>query len=255
MFFDKTNLSVTVLDVIELNQNNINISNSNRNFYALSFRYSANTVLLTDEETYKLTDNSLCFVPALLPYKRVASTDKLIVVHFYISNYSFNKIETFITKNPEKYKELFYKIRDCWHGKENGYEYESLSLFYQILSLCFKDNTKPTKSINIINASIEFMESNFNNPHITMEEIAKKSFISTVYFRKLFKKHYGISPIKYIINLRIEYAVNLMQTGYYSLYEVAKLCGYNDYSYFSSEFKKIKGVSPSDFHYYFNSQI
>ncbi len=69
--------------------------------------------------------------------------------------------------------------------------------------------------------------------------------LSTVYFRKLFKEIYGISPMKHIINLRIEYAINLMSTGYYSLYEIAKLSGYDDYSYFSSEFKRIKGGVPS----------
>ena len=92
---------------------------------------------------------------------------------------------------------------------------------------------------------------NYKNPNLTLSEIAEKSFISEVYFRKLFKKEFGISPQKHIINLRIQYAVGLISSGYYSLKEIAQLSGYNDYKYFSVEFKKIKGVSPSEYLYNF----
>jgi two-component system response regulator YesN len=84
-----------------------------------------------------------------------------------------------------------------------------------------------------------------------MAEIAKQSFMSEVYFRKLFKAEYGITPQKQIIYLRMQNAVDLISTGYYSLKEVALLSGYNDYKHFSVEFKKIKGVSPSEYLYSF----
>ncbi|MBQ4150610.1 MAG: helix-turn-helix transcriptional regulator, partial [Clostridia bacterium] len=65
--------------------------------------------------------------------------------------------------------------------------------------------------------------------------------------RKIFKAEYGISPQKYIINLRIQKATELIETGDYSLKEVALLSGYNDYKYFSAEFKRLLGVSPSEY--------
>ena len=71
--------------------------------------------------------------------------------------------------------------------------------------------------------------------------------MSEVHFRKIFKEEYGMSPQKYIIHLRIQNASSLIASGYYSLQEAAYLSGYNDYKYFSVEFKKIKGVSPSKF--------
>ena len=91
------------------------------------------------------------------------------------------------------------------------------------------------------------MDKYFQNPTLSMHEIAQQSFMSEVYFRKLFKASYGISPQKYLINLRINHAVNLIVSGYYTLQEVAFACGYNDYKYFSVEFKKVKGVSPSKY--------
>ena len=47
MFFKKEDLTIKILDVIELDQKNINMRNYNRNFNALSFRISADTLLDT----------------------------------------------------------------------------------------------------------------------------------------------------------------------------------------------------------------
>ncbi len=249
MFFDKNNLLVNVLDVIDLKQEHINFFTSKRNFHALSFRYSADTVFHTEAETHILTDNTLCFVPSYVEYTRIAERDDLIAIHFHISNDKFDQIETWSPKDVQLYQMLFRNILICWNDKKKGYEYSCNALLYQILSLCCQEQSGTDEENDSIYPSVKFLEEHFNDPMLTIEDIAEKSFISTVYFRKLFKARYGISPIKHIINLRMEYAVNLMQMGYYSLHEVAKLSGYENYSYFSSEFKRVKGVTPSDFHY------
>jgi AraC-like DNA-binding protein len=95
---------------------------------------------------------------------------------------------------------------------------------------------------------------NYKKSDLTIKEIADRSFMSEVYFRKLFKKEYGISPQKYIIDLRIQNAVGLISTGYYTLSEVAHMSGYNDYKYFSVEFKKAMGVSPSEYMYNYEDE-
>jgi AraC-like DNA-binding protein len=86
---------------------------------------------------------------------------------------------------------------------------------------------------------------NYKKSDLSIKEIADKSFMSEVYFRKLFKEKYEISPQKYIIDLRIQNAVGLISTGYYSLKEIAYMSGYTDYKYSSVEFKKAMGISPS----------
>ena len=90
---------------------------------------------------------------------------------------------------------------------------------------------------------------NFKNPDISVSDAADVSNISEVYFRKLFKKQFGVSPKTYIINARIKHAVNLIESGYYSLSEIAEMCGFEDYKYFSSQFHQIKGVPPSKYSY------
>ena len=247
MFFDTENLSFSILQVWELDQTNVNIFNRNRNFYALSFRICADVQIHTLDATLHLTDNDICFFPANFEYTRMAKTDQLIVVHFDILNGSFEKLETLSPNNPEKIKRLFQEILQYWNGKERGYQYKCAAVFNMILSECLNQSVSTEKAEKPIWQAVKFMENNFNNPKITVKEIAEKAYMSEVYFRKLFKKKYKMPPAKYIIKLRLENAINLMRTGYYTLKEVAELSGYEDYSYFSSEFKRIIGVAPSEY--------
>ncbi len=249
MFFENEIISFNILDVLTLKQDNVRMNNSGRNFSALSFRLKADTVLISNGKEYEMKDNTIAFVPANLDYERVSNADELIVIHFDIANHCEKNIDFFVPENKEKLKELFLNILQCWNKKETGYKFKCSAMLYEILALCYKENYKKENSDSKIRASVDYIKKNFKNTDISIKRIAEKSFISEVYFRKLFKKEYGISPQKYIINLRIQNAVQLISTGYYSLKEVAVLSGYTDYKYFSVEFKKQTGVSPSEYVY------
>ncbi len=68
------------------------------------------------------------------------------------------------------------------------------------------------------------------------------------YIRALFKKRYGMPPLKFLAKLRIEYACFLMDTyKELSLSEIAEQCGYDDYVYFSKTFKVHVGMSPREY--------
>ena len=92
----------------------------------------------------------------------------------------------------------------------------------------------------------------YSDCNLSVSEVAAQSFISEVYFRKLFKSEYGVSPQKYITGIRIQNAVYLISTGYYSLKEIALMTGFTDYKYFSTVFKKQLGVSPSKYFFNYN---
>ena len=57
----------------------------------------------------------------------------------------------------------------------------------------------------------------------------------------------NISPHRYIIELRIAQAKFLLSTTNVKIYDIAKSIGYDDPFYFSKAFKKMTGLSPSDF--------
>ena len=249
MFFEKELLSFNILDVLELKQQDINMFNTGRNFNALSFRFRSDAVLTTKAERYFMKDSYVSYFPARLDYTRVATIDEMIVVHFDTINYNTKNIEYFIPDNPNVLSELFRKMFDVWHKKELGYKYKCSAILCEIFAECYTQNYASKSQNSKIQNSVEYLLKNYKKSDLSIKEIADKSFMSEVYFRKLFKEEYGISPQKYIIDLRIQNAIGLISTGYYSLKEIAYISGYHDYKYFSVEFKKALGVSPSEYLY------
>ena len=250
LFFEQEQLSLMLLDVMQIKQENVKCFNRNRSFCALSFRFHTNGILQTNTHKYRLQDNMIAFVPSGVEYVRQVSCDDMIVLHFYIEGHYFQNIECFIPKESERYGQLFKLLFCCWTEKKAGYLYECTAIVYQILALA---HAECALSINYtsdkIAPSIAYLMGNYTKAELTIAEIASKSFVSEVYFRKIFRRRYGVSPKKYLINLRFERAKRLIEEGYYSLQEVASLSGFSDYKYFSSEFKKHSGVSPSQYHY------
>ena len=71
--------------------------------------------------------------------------------------------------------------------------------------------------------------------------------MSTVYFRELFTKLTGSPPSKYIKQLRIQHAIDFLQSDMYSVGEVASMTGFASEFYFSREFKRITGLPPTKY--------
>lgn len=99
---------------------------------------------------------------------------------------------------------------------------------------------------NVLLPAIEYIHREYADSVIKISLLSELCGISETYFRRQFQKIYGTSPVKYINNLRIQRAKELISSGLYSVCEVAFLSGYRDESYFSREFKKATGHSPSE---------
>lgn len=248
MFFEQEYIVLELLEVLYLEQTNINMYNSNRNFDALSFRYDSETMLITDNQYVEALDNSICYVPSNLSYTRKTLKEKLIVIHFKTFNYRSDKIECFYPIEAKKYQKLFGEILEVWNRKDVSYKNECSSLLRKILAELYKDNQSNAQKSKI-HPSVLYLQQNYLHSDFSLTTAARQSFVSDVYFRKLFRKEFNMSPKRYVIECRIEYAKALILSGYFSVCEVASLCGYNDEKHFSSEFKKITGVSPSKYKY------
>jgi AraC family transcriptional activator of mtrCDE len=81
----------------------------------------------------------------------------------------------------------------------------------------------------------------------TTEELAKEINLCKSQFVQLFQKEIGISPIKYIRQLRFEKAKELLETTFLSVKEISFSVGFNDQSHFVRDFKKKYGLTPTEF--------
>jgi len=97
-----------------------------------------------------------------------------------------------------------------------------------------------------VNYAINYIKENYTSK-ISLSDIAKELCITTSGLIYKFKKHLGITPLEYIIELKIGHAKNLLLQTTMSISEIAEQCGYDNMYYFSNSFKKATGFSPSVF--------
>jgi YesN/AraC family two-component response regulator len=82
---------------------------------------------------------------------------------------------------------------------------------------------------------------------VSVEVAAQLCCVSPNYFCHLFKKATGKTLIEYINMLRINEAVQLLQTRRYSIQQVALMVGYSNMTYFGRIFKKLKSQTPREY--------
>ncbi len=126
------------------------------------------------------------------------------------------------------------------------YRYEGLIQHEHL----FGSDTRLGISHNRFSATIlqalDYINLNKSKP-ISVNDVALFVQKSNNYFSHQFKKEVGISYVEYLNLVRIEYAkIMLLQTSMMT-YEIAENLGFNDYKYFSTVFRKIVGVSPSQY--------
>ena len=157
--------------------------------------------------------------------------------------------EAFVLKlnQSEKIKSLFKKIFSVWVAKGDGYYFECVSIIYKIFAELQKKNYIPESQFNSIKPAIDYIEKHFLDKKITAEELTLCCTISYPYIKKLFIKKFGVPPIKYSIQLKINYACDLLKSELYTISQTAEICGYNDIYFFSRQFKEYMGISPTDF--------
>ena len=157
--------------------------------------------------------------------------------------------EAFVLKlnQSEKIKSLFKKIFSVWVAKGDGYYFECVSIIYKIFAELQKKNYIPESQFNSIKPAIDYIEKHFLDKKITAEELTLCCTISYPYIKKLFVKKFGVPPIKYSIQLKINYACDLLKSELYTISQISEICGYNDIYFFSRQFKEYMGLSPTDF--------
>ena len=124
-----------------------------------------------------------------------------------------------------------------------------LSLVRQLAVILSRLYDCPTKSggISGIADAAAFMEKNFAD-NIMISDVIERSHYSQRHFIRLFSSAYGVTPQKYLMNVRIRHACSMLRDSGASVTETALRCGFSDPNYFSRIFRKYTGYSPSEFH-------
>lgn len=93
---------------------------------------------------------------------------------------------------------------------------------------------------------LEYIHSNIYKD-ISVDVLASEACVTKPYLIRIFTKNFGISPLQYINQKKMEKAQLLLITDDLPVKELAYVLGYNDHSYFTRLFKKLIGVTPMEY--------
>ncbi len=107
-------------------------------------------------------------------------------------------------------------------------------------------NKQEEQSMSAVNKAKQYIDENYMK-ELTLDDVSRVVNISSYYFSKVFKEETGENFIDYLTRLRIDAAKNLLRTTNKSMKEISSDVGYSDPNYFSRNFKKYTGKTPTEF--------
>lgn len=143
-------------------------------------------------------------------------------------------LNIYLPAHPENFSLTGAKLTELLHLVAQSEAYRPLKA--KVLDL----NNRKKRNL------VSFMESNFSKP-LGVSDFAYLSGRSLSTFQREFKRHFGLSPKKWLIEKRLGKAADLLSRLSSTVGEVALEVGYEDVSHFSKAFRRQYGLSPKQF--------
>lgn len=215
-------------------------------------RYSING------EDHDLSAGDLLYLPA--GSIRAASTYPDRLMHCFSVNFRLKKIEGDTVNLPlpvvshigckNGLISLFHELVHIWLDQYPGYKIKAggvlLLILCQILEYTIFNAGLSGGDYRIKRVTRYITRHYFEK--ITVKKMADMAGLDTAYFGQLFKHETGETMSRYLKNIRIKNAENMLRSGeYIHIGAVAEQCGYPDVYHFSKQFKAVAGIPPSKY--------
>lgn len=145
--------------------------------------------------------------------------------------------------------ELFHRLFENFLFHDRYVLHATSALLGNIMVQLGRGRDEQTGSVsqsrlNRISRSLDFIHQHYSHP-LSIGQLAKIEHLSTSRYSALFHQCMGQSPQSFIINLRMQMAVEMILKTDLSIKQIAQMVGYEDQLYFSRLFRSRKGVPPS----------
>lgn len=220
-------------------------------YWEILFNTQGSGVMKIDGKEYAFEPGVITILPPRIPHAKESAEgfyDMSIFIKDFrpVGNAAFR-----ILRDDQQGTFLELMVMAERFYKENGFYEQAVlnvigDLIYQVLVLLYVKGQKKDPRVDGV---MELMQNNLNNPDFDLSTAIESTGYNKGYFRKIFKEFTGSSPVNYFQKLRIEYAKSLMNQYGKSrnITDIALSCGFKDPLYFSRVFKKLEGMSPSDY--------
>ena len=173
-----------------------------------------------------------------------------IAIHFTCLNDISTSSFALDCKNHPELKRMFTNLLKKWLTKNEICFYDCMSTMYGVIGSMSQMRSEEyiqSSGTENISAAYEYIKLHFSDKNLSIQAAANVAELSVRRFGELFRKKYKITPNRFIVQLRINAAINMLKTGSYSVAAIADAAGFSDVCYFSKVFKNVTGVSPTHF--------
>jgi len=124
----------------------------------------------------------------------------------------------------------------------------SVTVHKLLALLALMSNTPKMSEIEMaVQKTVDYIEQNYQQTDISIEELAKMAAISPCYYIRKFKQYHSCTPHQYILRIRMRGAKQMLITTSSSIEEIAIFCGFNSVSHFILVFRKHTQLTPLQF--------
>lgn len=236
--------------------------------YEFDFYLKGDRVMYIDDRKYVIKKNDVVF---RCPGQRVYSYGEYDCYIFTLDfsgkrsciDYSRNVADTLQEESRHTMLDIFQKSGPVFpsvHTDSLKFVLEQLSLQYdlnqeqskalswEILSLINADashayTSKHHVRMDVMDSVRQYLDQNYVNP-ISLDRISEMFCVNKYHLIRTFKKKFHITPINYLIAVRLSNARELLMGIDLSVKSIAWMVGYNDESYFVKEYEKKYNITP-----------
>lgn len=140
---------------------------------------------------------------------------------------------------------LHIETRALYHENPEHFYNFAKTVCREIIQL--RDQSKYQDKTFYASQAKKYLEEHFADPEISLAKVADAVNLSPAYLSTIFKEQLGENFVDYLIGLRIKRAKELLALTGKRTAEISQLVGYKHSSYFSVQFRKLTGMSPSEF--------
>lgn len=221
-----------------------------RNFCALSYRISGNSAFSFGDSHFDVRTGDMVYIPQGVEYISDHAEEHIIAIHFISDAYPKSPFAVAALHIPEAGK-AFQELLDAFIAKADGWEYKTLSLFYGILAKLCEESANDDNNISskrlLAEKAAGIIRRDFRSNTFSVSLVCEELGVSGTYLRKVFAEAFGASPSEYLAALRLEYATELLKSGYCTISQIAQMSGFSDSKYFSRFISRKTGMSPTEY--------
>ena len=145
-------------------------------------------------------------------------------------------------------EQAFSQLYPLWERNDRtGAQLGSAVAYQALMELYGTENEIPQnekKLPQVVEAALKILQQDFAFLD-GIGDLAQRLQVSQEYLTRVFREHVGMTPGKYLVQVRVEQAKLLLQRNEHSVAFVADACGFTNCNYFARVFRNIVGVTPS----------